>query len=48
VLAVVIVITAFIAFIATFIYRHSYFETIGYFNLILIFLIAGASYGVIR
>ncbi|CAD8087675.1 unnamed protein product [Paramecium sonneborni] len=48
ILAVGIIIAAFIAFFLTFLYRQDIFETVGYANLIIIFLIAACSFHVIR
>ncbi|CAD8085500.1 unnamed protein product [Paramecium primaurelia] len=47
-LSIISLITALFAFIITFIYRNSLFETIGYANLILIFLITACSFYIIR
>ncbi|CAK86052.1 unnamed protein product (macronuclear) [Paramecium tetraurelia] len=48
ILAVGAIITALISFLLTFIYRNDLFETVGYANLIIIFLIAACSFHVIR
>ncbi|CAD8097993.1 unnamed protein product [Paramecium sonneborni] len=48
ILTILSLITAALAFLTTFIYKNSLFETMGYANLILIFLITACSFYIIR